>query len=810
MMKSEAVAESALMVDEADAVRVTGGQERVEDEAELAIESGVNNETPEIRQDLSESLAWRALERTDANGNITIDYKVKDALTTWKGLIFAHDRTLATGFQSFEFISQKELILVPNAPRFLRISDHIEFSSKVVNTTSEELNVAVTLEFMNEGENAVTAQLTDQEQALVLAPGGSRNVHWKIDLNDLEPGTLTYLIKAKTDSYFDAVQDHFPVLPKKKLVRESLPFFVEGGETQEVFFQSMIEADAAKAHHRITIDFTSNPLWYAVQALPHLTLAEKPSIDDLANVIYAHRMAGHIFAKHPSLERELGKWLKQDPEGRLLQNEELLLDKLGNTPWLATATEEQKQLAGMHRLLDQEIRESEVTKARRKLTSLQLSSGAFPWIGGGRPNRFITQHVLGTLANLATQGAIDLKQDQWSDLVQRALVYLDQELQEDHSDIRRGVKRKTTSWDDDHLSPIHAHAIMIMAQLQQVGIEIAESEARTYFVAQAEKFWYDKTLYVQAMLAYAKLLDGGNVEPWLASLQERAIETADRGLYWKRNAGYDWHELPIEQHALLTRLFARAMPEDRTLQYQLQKWLLLHKQTNQWPTAMATTAAVQALLLDDRLVSSEPVELKLGDVTINAENSEEGAMHFRESYTGADLQFALKKLTVHNPNNAVAYGSIHWEYYADVDQIDGGVTDAKLSIERTFLRKGENQFDQVAPDEIKLGDRILVRLNVSTDRPLNFVQILDHRAAGFEPIEQLSKHHFASGTTYYLSPGDLRTDLFIERLDRGSHTFEYQIWAGQKGNVSAGLAEIQCVYAPEFTDHSQGVRLTIK
>ncbi len=790
----------------AEAVSIDEDQQNLQDER-LSNEE-MSAET--VRDDLSENLVWLAAEQTDQEGNLTLKFEMNDALTTWKTLLLAHDKDLGTAYHEFEFVSQKEIILVPNAPRFLRASDQIYFSTKVVNTTSEEVNASVTLAFDQAEEDAVIPSFPAEAQWIKLAPGESRKMSWNIDLKDTQPGTLTYLIKANSATYFDAVKDDFPVLPRRKLMTESLPFFVEAGQSQEVFFQRMIEADSLMAHHRITIDISSNPLWYAVQALPYLTFPERPCTEDLASVVYANEMAGHLFALHPGLAQDLDSWLAKDPTGRLFQNKGLLLDELSNTPWLSTATEEQKHLASLHLLLDEQSRKSEVTKAQRKLISLQLSGGALPWIAGGRPNRFITQQVLGTLANLADAGAIDLQQTPWQNFVQRALTYMDEELQADHRKIGRQVARKTAKWEDDHIGPIHAHALFIMTQLAQVGFEVPISKAYTYFDQQAEQYWYEKKIYVQAMLAYRALLEDRKVDAWLTSLHERSIETKDRGIYWKKNAGYDWHELPIEQHALLTRLFFKAWPEKRQLHSQLQRWLLLHKQTNHWPTSMATTAAVQALLLDDRLGHAQPARLVLGDQEINQSTSSRGGMYFRKSYKGDGLNEALKILTVENPNSWVVYGAIHWEYYADVDQVDEGVEQARLAIERTFFKKLENEFVEVGEDEIIVGDRILIRFAISSDRPIDFVQILDHRAAAFEPVEQLSAHHYKTGSSYYLSSGDVRTDFYIEHLDRGRHTFEYQAWAAQEGNMVGGLAEIQSVYAPEFTAHSKGIRMVIK
>ena len=111
---------------------------------------------------------------------------------------------------------------------------------------------------------------------------------------------------------------------------------------------------------------------------------------------------------------------------------------------------------------------------------------------------------------------------------------------------------------------------------------------------------------------------------------------------------------------------------------------------------------------------------------------------------------------------------------------------------------------------LKVGDKLKVRIELRADRDMEYVHMKDLRAAGTEPVNVLSSYKWQGGLGYYESTKDASTNFFFGRLNKGTYVFEYPLFVTHEGNFSAGVATIQCMYAPEFISHSEGVRIIVK
>ena len=68
---------------------------------------------------------------TNEAGEISIKFTIPEALTKWKFMGLAHTKDLKTGMIYEETVTQKELMVYPNAPRFFREGDKMSFSTKI-------------------------------------------------------------------------------------------------------------------------------------------------------------------------------------------------------------------------------------------------------------------------------------------------------------------------------------------------------------------------------------------------------------------------------------------------------------------------------------------------------------------------------------------------------------------------------------------------------------------------------------------------------------------------------------------------------
>ena len=192
--------------------------------------------------------------------------------------------------------------------------------------------------------------------------------------------------------------------------------------------------------------------------------------------------------------------------------------------------------------------------------------------------------------------------------------------------------------------------------------------------------------------------------------------------------------------------------------------------------------------------------------------AQDGTGYFKTSWPAAEIKPAQGNVIVSKPDAGVAWGALYWQYFEDLDKVTAAAT--ALSLERQLYREVRTTGGPVlekltAATPLKIGDALVVRLVLRTDRALEYVHVKDQRAAGLEPIQQTSGYHYQNGLGYYESPRDAATNFFLSQVPRGTHVFEYRLRASQAGDFSGGLSQAQCLYAPEFGTQSAGVRLRI-
>lgn len=85
----------------------------------------------QIRKNFKETAFFFPQLKTDAEGNTSFEFTIPEALTQWKLMTLAHTKDLASGYIEKTTVTQKPLMVQPNAPRFLREGDKMEFSAKI-------------------------------------------------------------------------------------------------------------------------------------------------------------------------------------------------------------------------------------------------------------------------------------------------------------------------------------------------------------------------------------------------------------------------------------------------------------------------------------------------------------------------------------------------------------------------------------------------------------------------------------------------------------------------------------------------------
>ncbi len=767
------------------------------------------------RKNLNETVFFFPQLTTDAAGVIRMEFTVPEALTTWRFLGFAHDTGLRSGLLEGKMVTAKDLMVQPNPPRFLREGDTVEFTVKITNRSEQTQTGKAQLHF-NEAETGQPAEtalgLTELSQDFAIPAKQSRTLSWRISVPD-GLGFLTYKAVAATDTVSDGEEGWLPVLSRRVLVTESLPLPMRGPGTKTFTFQKLLDSKKSDTlqHRNLVVQMVSNPAWYAVMALPYLMEYPFECNEQIFNRFYANTLARHIAGSDPLIQQVFEQWRNTPAlDSPLEKNQDLKSLLLEETPYYRDAKNESQARRNVGILFDEARLNSETERALQKLRTAQYPDGAWPWFPGGRGDDFITLYITSGFARLRHLGAsVNIEP------ALLALNRLDAWIAEEYQDLKSTNK----AWKNHVPTSIEAFYLYTRSFfLKDREIPAGSREAVDFYLAQAKKHWLQTgSRLTQGHLALALKRFGDQTTPTaiMASLKERSVSTEEMGMFWKDSSpSWWWNRAPIETQALLIEAFDE-VTGDLTSVEECRVWLLKQKQTQNWKTTKSTADAIYALLLrgKDILQRSDLVEVSLGGTNITPTASNEAGTGAYEKRFALDaIQPAMGNITVVKKDEGVAWGGIHWQYLEDIAKItprEG--TPLKLT-KQVFIRRNTPQGPtlQALTGPVAPGDELIIRVELRVDRAMEYIHLKDQRGSGTEPVNVISGRRFQDGLSYYESTRDTASHFFIEHLPEGTYVFEYPVRVQLRGDYQTGIAEVQCMYAPEFNSHSASIRLQVQ
>ena len=782
----------------------------------------------QIRKNFNETAFFYPQLKCNEDGDVIFSFKMPESLTKWKFRGFAHTKDLKYGFINEEVISQKSLMAIPKPPRFFRAGDKIEFPVKVVNLSKETLNVNALLNFYDAlTMKNITAEIVSLNKKYTLSIKAGQSGIFTAKLSIPEGySTISYKVIVSSKRFSDGEERAIPVLTNRILVTESLPLSIRKKGTKNYKFDKLLKHKSKTLkNYNYTLEVTSNPAWYAVQALPYLAEYPNECAEQVFSRFYANALASHIANSNPKIKTVFDKW-RNAPDSKALlsnleKNQDLKATILAESPWVMDAQNETEQKRRIAMLFDLNQLASSQKLSLDKLKKMQVGSGAWPWFKGMSEDRYITQLIISGMGHLSKLNVIDIKKDaQLRLLVVSAIRFLDNEIKKDYKKLKINNDSKQLN------NSLHAGNIQIqylyMRSFFNHLVGENKSESYNYYLKNAQQFWLNQSQYLQAMIALTSIRinknkTGIHVEDQIvASLKENALIDDEMGMYWKNNSGYYWYQAPIEKQAIMIELFSEYGNEQENIE-NLKAWLLKQKQTQNWKTTRATADAIYALLLQgtDILSNNELLEVSLGGKKVNLtkfDKIEAGTGYFKKSWSENEINSKMGEIKISKNTDGVAWGAVYWQYFEDLDKISVHKTplsiEKKLFIENTTMNGKE--LVAVNKSEIKVGDKIIIRIILRVDRNMEYVHLKDMRASGFEPLNVISTNKYRDGLAYYESTKDVSTNFFFNKINKGTYVFEYPVRAVHKGDFSNGISNIQCMYAPEFTSHSEGIRVNIK
>ncbi|HMH24230.1 MAG TPA: alpha-2-macroglobulin family protein [Puia sp.] len=875
----------------------------------------------QVRKNFAETAFFFPDLHTDSAGNASFSFTMPEAVTRWKWMTLAHTKDLAFGYSEKNVVTSKQLMVQPNAPRFLREGDRMELTAKVVNLTDKELTGQMELQLTDPTSNqSVDGWFSNRQanQYFTVGAGQSSSVGFSLEVPYQYNRPVTYRLVAKAGSYSDGEESTLPVVSNRMLVTESLPLNLPGNGTRNFQFDKLLKSAGSETlnHHALTVEFTSNPAWYAVLALPYLMEYPYECAEQTFNRFYANALASAIVSNSPRIRKIFEKWKTSDTAAllsNLEKNQELKSVLLEETPWVLQAKSETQQKKNIALLFDMARMTRELEGSLQKLQDMQSPDGGFVWFKGGPDDRYITQLILTGIGHLQKLNALPATLSaKINALVTNALPWLDKKIKEDFDNLKapvqattlgqsapksamagsvsavkgpktgaagavsaRGPKPATGSpkiGGGMSFDNVQAQYLYMRSFFSDHGIPGDVFPAVNYYRKQAQQSWLQAGRYMQGMIALALYRTGDprTAKDIMASLRQNAIRDEEKGMYWKdMRGGYYWYQAPIETQSLLIEAFREVAP-DAAIDRELRTWLLKQKQTRDWSTTRATADACYALLLggQDWLSEERNISIRLGDKLVSSDGSsmsegnassagsatgsptsggklsaEAGTGYFKKIFDGPFVTPSMGNISVTmssglsagataagasrivkvsgaktgaTVDGSPAWGAVYWQYFENLDKIvppDPGTAPLKLN-KKIFIEKNTDRGPVLEPVSengvLHVGDKLRIRIELRSDRDLEYVHMKDMRASCTEPVNVLSGYIWQGGLSYYETTKDIATDFFFSRLPRGVYVFEYPLFVAQNGNFSNGVTSIQCMYAPEFGFHSEGIRVNVE
>ena len=702
----------------------------------------------QVRENMNETAFFYPALESDNNGNVAIRFTLPESVTTWKFMGLAHDKEMRNGLLVDEAVAQKTVMVQPNMPRFLREGDKATIVAKLSNTSDKKVSGNARMQILDAETQKVVWQKT---QNYSINAEGSATVSF--DVQGLKEGVYINKVVAAGSGYSDGEQHYLPVLSNRELVVNTLPITLHQPGEQSFNLNKLFlnkEGKQAKGAEdaKVTVEYTNNPSWLMVKALPSISNPDEEDAISLMSAIYANTITTHI-------QKQLS--LKNQPE----QNLSLETIRLQNQV--------------------------------EKLKKLQNADGSFSWWKGMKGSRYMTTSVAEMMVRL---NAIAGTQKSTAKMLASALNYLSWQTAQEVREMKKMEEKK-------HKVSPSEQALHYLYILSMDGRKMKQNlEAdKAYLLEKMSKMTSDFTIYGKAraavVLAKNSKQNAAYCEKageYLQSVNEYAVYREEMGRYYDtRRALYSWRNYKIPTQVSVIEAMQMLKPNDKQTIEELQRWLLMSKRTQSWDTPVNTVDAVYAFMKGNESNWNRKAEnavLKLDGKQLPMPQDSTTLGYIKTEKAGK-----ASTLSINKKSDYTSWGAVYAEFKQPVSEIASLESGIKVS------RKIENQ------KKAKVGDKIKVIITITADRDYDFVKIVDKRAACLEPVNQLSGYQW--GMDCYVSPKDNTTNFYFDRLSKGKHFVEMEYYVDRKGDYQSGSCTAECTYSPEFGGRTEAYKMTV-
>ena len=771
----------------------------------------------DLRTNLAETAFFYPQLRTNEQGEVSFSFTMPESLTRWNFRGYSHTKGMLMGTLDGEATTSKEFMLTPNLPRFVRVGDKTSVAASISNMTGKPQAGTVSMILFDPMTEKV---ISTQKQKFTVEAGKTIGVSFMFTVSD-KYEILGCRMIADSGTFSDGEQQLLPVLSNKEHLVETLPMPVRGEETRTFSLDSLFNHHSKTATDRkLTVEFTGNPAWYAIQALPSLSLPENNNAISWATAYYANTLASYIMNSQPRIKAVFDSWklqggTKETFLSNLQKNQEVKNILLSESPWVLEAQTEEQQKERIATLFDLNNIRSNNIAALTRLQELQNSSGAWSWYKGMTGSRYVTTYIAELNARLAMMTGEQPSGTALA-LQKNAFTYLHQEALKEYREILKAQK------DGVKFTGVSGSILQYLYLIALSGEQVPASNkaAYTYYLSKIGEMLPTASMDTKAIAAI--ILDKAGrkkeAQEFIASLKEHLTKTDEQGMFFAFNENpYSWGGMKMQAHVDVMEALELTGGNNDTVE-EMKLWLLKQKQTQQWNSPVATADAVYALLMKgvNLLDNQGDVRIVIANEVLEtvspSKTTVPGLGYIKRSFTQKNVVDA-RKIEVEKRNPGIAWGAVYAEYESPIKDVrqQGGELNVQKQL---YVERMVNNAPQLQPitekTVLQVGDKVVSRLSIRADRAMDFVQLKDQRGACFEPIGSVSGYNWSNGIGYYVDIKDASTNFFFDHLGKGVYVLEHSYRVSRVGTYETGLATMQCAYAPEYASHSASMTIIIK
>lgn len=702
----------------------------------------------QVRENMNETAFFYPALESDNDGNVAIRFTLPESVTTWKFMGLAHDKEMRNGLLVDEAVAQKTVMVQPNMPRFLREGDKSTIVVKLFNTSDKKVSSNTRMQILDPETNKVVWQKT---QNYCIDAEGSATISF--DVQGLKEGVYINKVVAAGNGYSDGEQHYLPVLSNRELVVNTLPITLHQKGEQSFDLSKLFlnkEGKQAKGAEeaKVTIEYTNNPSWLMVKALPAISNPDEEDAISLMSAIYANTITNHV-QKHLSLEN-----LTQ--ESIRLQNQV------------------------------------------EKLKKLQNPDGSFSWWKGMKGSRYMTTSVAEMMVRLNAVAGV---QKSTAKMLTSAIDYLSWQTAQEVREMKKQEEKK------QKVSPSE-QALHYLYILSVDGRKMKQNleQDKAYLLDKMSKMTGDFSIYGKARAAVVLARNSQQnaayrekAGEYLQSVNEYAVYREEMGRYYDtRKALYSWRNYKIPTQVSVIEAMQMLKPNDKQTIEELQRWLLMSKRTQVWDTPVNTVDAVYAFMKGNESNWSRKAEnavLKLDGKLLPMPQDSTTLGYVKTERPGK-----ASKLSIDKKSDYTSWGAVYAEFKQPISEI--GSMESGIKVRRVIVPA-----ESESKGNAQVGEKVKVTLIITADRDYDFVQITDKRAACLEPVNQLSGYQWSIGC--YVSPRDHATNFYFDRLSKGKHIVEMEYYVDRKGDYQSGTCTAECTYSPEFGGRTETYELKV-